>query len=276
MTGGSRARFASVVREAEIDLGLACLLIGAETHPDLDVDAALRLLDQLAEDVAPAVAQARSADEVAAALGTALGARAGFRGGEEDYGDLRSSLLHEVLRRRRGLPILLSVVYVEVGRRVGRQVLPIGLPGHFVVGVPEAPDGPPVLLDPFAGGVVCSRDDVLRRVRAVTGDAAYTDEAALAPWDPGAVLGRVLANIRGHSTSADTLRTRLWATELALLLPSHPLALRRERAETLARLGDFLGAATELAGFAEAVGDADPAAAERAQREARLVLSRLS
>ena len=274
MTAHTRARFAEVVRSPDVDLGLACLLIGAEVHPDLDVAASLARLDRLASVVGPHLGPTADPHEVARGLGDALGRDAGFRGEAEDYGHLRSSLLHEVLVRHRGLPILLSVVYIEVGRRLGRPIHGVGLPGHFVVGVFGS--GSPVLLDPFDQGRLTTARELAARVQALTGPGSDIAEDLAHPWDAVAILGRILANIRNHSTSADALRTKLWATELGLLLPRHPAALRRERGEVLARLGDYVGAAAELEEYAELVGAADPGAAELSLRQARLVRSRLS
>lgn len=95
----------------------------------------------------------------AGALRQLLGERFEFRGSPGDYQRLESSLLHAVLRRRRGLPILLSVVWMEVARRAGAPVYGVALPGHFVVGFGAAEEQ--VLVDPFDGGGCCP--GVMRR-----------------------------------------------------------------------------------------------------------------
>jgi regulator of sirC expression with transglutaminase-like and TPR domain len=261
MSATSRARFAETMRSANPDLGLACLLIGAEVYPDLDVDAALAALDALAAAAAPHVVSG----EEAAALRHALADGAGFRGYGDDYADLRASLLHEVLRRRRGLPILLSVVYLEVARRLGVPAAGIGLPGHFVVEVAGR------LVDPFYGGRLVSRPELSSRLGAELDDAAYE------PWPVASIVSRVLGNIRALATGhGANLRTRLWAVELTMLIPAHPVLLRRERGELLAQLGDYVAAARELEAYAEAVAGADPASADLALRTARMARARLS
>ena len=98
----------------------------------------------------------------------------------------------------------------------------------------------------------------------------------LRPWHPRDVLLRILSNIRASSGRADQLRTRLWATELSLLVPGAPALLRREHGHLLARLGDFLGAAAALEAYAEIIAPLDPAAGELALRDAKLTRSRLS
>jgi regulator of sirC expression with transglutaminase-like and TPR domain len=270
VTPDSRARFAEVVAAPDVDLALACLLVGAEARPDLDVAAGLATLDALAGEAIVDVAASAPAYDVAQGLRGALGDRAGFRGYGDDYGDLRASLLHEVLRRRRGLPILLSVVYMEVGRRLGVQVAGIGLPGHFVVGVGD------VLLDPFHGGRLLSPGELSARVSEILGERLEVTPEHLRPWHPRDIVLRVLSNIRASSGRADQLRTRLWATELSLLVPGAPPVLRRELGELRARLGDYLGAATAIEAYASLIDPLDPAAAELARRQAKLARSRLS
>ena len=144
MSGASRERFARVVRGQPVQLATACLLVGAEVEPDLDVDSSLAVLDALAAQVRPLVGG--SLEHAAEALRVVLGEQAGFAGFAEDYDDVRSSLLHEVLRRGRGLPILLSVVWVEVAQRAGVPAYAMGLPGHVVVGIGD-PAGQHVVFD---------------------------------------------------------------------------------------------------------------------------------
>ena len=129
----------------------------------------------------------------------------------KDYADLRASLLPEVLRRRRGLPILLSVVWLEVARRADVDAFGTSMPGHFVVGLGD-PDGDHTVVDPFRGG------------------RPSTLAAPPARWTAVPTLLRILTNVRTWAGPADRVRTALWATELALLLPGHPAELRAEHA----------------------------------------------
>ena len=247
MSRATRARFAEVVRAPEVDLGLACLLIGAEADPDLDVAAALAHLDALADAVPPGLAPVEGLRAVLS----------GFRGAPRDYGSLRSSLLHEVLRRRAGLPILLSVVWLEVARRRGVPAEGVGLPGHFVVRV----DGQ--LLDPFSGGAPV--------------DPRGLPEELLAPWPAPAVLLRVLTNVRAWAGSAsERSGAARWSLELSLLLPHAPTGLRHELGALLVATGHLLAGAAELEAFADEVEDADPAVARGARAEAAAARARLS
>ena len=274
MTSASRRRFADVVRAEPVDLGLACLLVGAEVEPTLDVDEPLAELDALAAAARAVVPRGASPAAAAEGLRTVLGS---FAGSADDYDDVRSSLLHEVLRRRRGLPLLLSAVWVEVAARLDVPAWPVGLPGHVVVGIGD-PDDEHVHVDPFGGGRLLSGDDLEALVQLATGAGVRADQ--LRPVPPGDLLLRLLTNIRvltaRQPPSLDAARTRLWAVELSLLLPRHPLELRRERGELLVRLGDHLGGASELEDYALAAEDGEAVAAETARREARQARARLN
>ncbi|MCW2600473.1 MAG: putative transcriptional regulator [Frankiales bacterium] len=256
MTAASRARFAELVRSDPVDVGLACLLVGCESEPDLDLDASLAVLDTLAATARPLVSRLGPAE----GLRVALGERAGFAGSAADYDDVRSSLLHEVLRRGRGLPILLSVVWCEVAARLDLVAVPLGLPGHVLVCVGDPLDEH-VVVDPFHGGRL----------------AEAPSEPVLQPVD---LLLRLLTNVRAltarHARSLETARTQLWATELSLLLPHHPVGLRRERGELLVRLGDHAGGARELEEYASLVDPIDDTEAEVARRHARSARARLN
>ncbi|MFD9496345.1 transglutaminase-like domain-containing protein [Streptomyces sp. NPDC060005] len=260
-----RRRFAAEARAERPDLALLCLLVGAAADGMLDeagIDAAQIELDDLAGQLPFGPGGPRS---WATALAELLGGRCGFRGLPADYQRLESSLLHSVLRRRRGLPILLSVVWMEVARRAGAPVYGVALPGHFVVGF-----GPPeeqVLADPFDGGRVLAGADAELLVAGATG--APLDPSMLSPAEPLDVILRILNNIRAWATARpERSDVSLWAVELSLLLPSHPARLRYERAQLLVQRGDFLTGAAELDAYADVVAAVDEPAATRVRQQA--------
>ncbi len=137
--------------DADIDLARAALVIARSEYPALDVDTYLTRLAALADK---AMSVRQTADPLARLhrLREYLFEEQGFAGNAEDYFDPRNSYLNEVLDRRLGIPITLSLVLIEVGRRLGLQMEGIGLPGHFVTGARVG--GEPVLLDPFNGGAI--------------------------------------------------------------------------------------------------------------------------
>jgi regulator of sirC expression with transglutaminase-like and TPR domain len=203
----------------------------------------------------------------ATALHELLGVRHGFHGSAGDYRRLSSSLLQEVLRRRRGLPILLSVVWMEVARRAGAPVYGVALPGHFVVGFGD-PAGAYVLADPYEGGRVLSAADAELLVAGSAG-AALTP-GMLTAADPLDIVQRVLNNIRAWAEPrTERLPVQLWTLDLTLLLPRHPAKLRYERAQLLVKMGDFLGGASEMDEYAAVIGAFDPETAAEIRARAR-------
>ncbi|TDT38156.1 regulator of sirC expression with transglutaminase-like and TPR domain [Streptomyces sp. BK208] len=281
-----RRRFAEEARSERPDLATLCLLMGAEADGTLDeagLDAAQVELDRLAGELPFRPGTPRA---WAVALRDLLGERYGFHGVAADYQRLESSLLHEVLRRRRGLPILLSVVWLEVARRAGAPVYGVALPGHFVVGLgseagveagPEgggAADGR-VLVDPFDGGRLLSGKDAEVLVAGATGTELRP--SMLKPAAPLEVVSRVLNNVRAWAAGRpEQSAVGLWAIELALLLPAHAARLRYERARLLVQRGEFVAGAGELEAYAEVVGAVDLAVAEEVRGEARAARAMLN
>lgn len=273
MTAASRERFAAVVRAAPVDLALACALVGVEVEPDLDVAEPLGVLDALAEAARPHLPPGASPAQAAAGLARALGREAGLAGSSADYDALDASLLQQVLRRGHGLPLLLSIVWSEVAGRLGVPAGAVALPGHVVAVLGTGDDA--VFVDAFRGGPVVAASALRAQAVAATGEAPDLRAA-----DPVDLLLRLLTNVRALSArqgrAMEAARTRLWATELSLLLPRHPLGLRRERGELMVRLGDHLGGARALEDYADLAEDADDASAQAARQEARQARARLN
>ncbi|QPP10582.1 tetratricopeptide repeat protein [Streptomyces bathyalis] len=221
-------------------------------------------------------APSRTPEEWARALGRLLGTEHGFHGAPEDYQRLESSLLQSVLRRRRGLPILLSVVWMEVARRAGAPVYGVGLPGHFVVGFGD-PAGEHALADPYNGGRLLSSGDLELLLAGATGMRRPLSAATLLPAGPLETVLRILNNIRAWASARpEQSGVQLWALDLSLLLPHRPARLRYERARLLVDRGDFLGGAAELEEYASAVEAMEPSEAESVRSAARAARARLN
>ncbi len=192
----SLAEFAAAVGgpDGEIRLARAALLIAAPEHSGLDVDKYLARLDDLADT---ALAARRAADALSRLhrLREFLFEELGFAGDRADYFDPRNSHLNEVLDRRLGIPITLSLVFIEVGRRLGLQMEGIGLPGHFITGARIA--GEHVLLDPFNRGAVLTVEACGQVVRQALGRPVRLLPEHFAPVDNRQFLTRMLANLKG-------------------------------------------------------------------------------
>src|SRR3954454_12897683 len=161
------ASFSELAGDPAAPLDRLALAVAAEFR-EVDADGALAVLDALGAEIAEAVASVRPTPLLqVAACAHVLGGVHGFEGDTDEYDRADNSMLDLVLERRRGLPILLSVVYVETARRAGVDVRGVGLPGHFVVG--HFGQMPPLLLDPFRGGAMIETD---------------AGPELLAPWTP--------------------------------------------------------------------------------------------
>jgi regulator of sirC expression with transglutaminase-like and TPR domain len=161
---------------------------------EVDSATALAQLDALGEEVA-----ATDGDRLAA-LVDVLARRHGYAGDDDDYDDPANSMLDIVIERRRGLPIVLSVLYVEVARRAGLVLAGVGLPGHYVVG--RFDPGPPLLLDPFGRGAPIDADD----------------PEDVRPWSPHETALRMLNNLVGSYARRNDLGRAIRAAEMRLEL----------------------------------------------------------
>ena len=201
-------RFSDVARDPDATLDVMALALAAEFR-DVDWSDAMARLDILGGEVARAAERARATPEAQALACTrVLGAAQGFAGDRERYDDPRNSMLDLVLARRRGLPILLSVVYVEAARRAAIPIVGVGLPGHFVVG--HFGTDPPVLLDPFAGGQRVQSDAPRDLVR---------------PWRADEIVMRMLNNLVAAYDRRGDIGAAIHAARLRLALP-HAAAQR--------------------------------------------------
>ena len=164
-----RERLVARLRDLEEPgaLAEAALLIAAEEYPALDVAAWLARLDALGARARERVPPRGDADQTAAALTRLLVEDYGLRGNDADYYDPRNSFLNEVLERRLGIPLTLSLVYMDVGARAGGAVRGVGLPGHFVVRLERGETAR--LLDPFNGGRPLDEADCRRLVERLRG-----------------------------------------------------------------------------------------------------------
>src|SRR4051794_40126244 len=124
-------------RSASIPLDVAALQIGSVEEPGLDITPSLVLLDSHATEFSERITRRTSGEDFVSLLNEYLFEELGFQGNSLDYYDPANSCLHLVLFRRLGIPITLSLVYIEIARRLGRRFQGVGLPGHFIVSCEE-------------------------------------------------------------------------------------------------------------------------------------------
>ena len=231
-------RFAELVRgpEARCRLDLGALLIAAHARHDLNVDHQIARLDELAAGAGPRV------DAVA----EHLFGHEDFRGDTEDYANPANSLLDEVLDRHLGIPITLSVLFIEVGRRAGVPLEGVGMPGHFLVGTGD----PDRFVDPFHQTLL-DRAGCEKLFTSVHGAKARFAPRYLAPVRSRAVLARMLTNLQRSFVGRGDRAGALWAQCLRVLVPGATVGDRRQLAAMLAANGRFDAAALELDALAE-------------------------
>jgi regulator of sirC expression with transglutaminase-like and TPR domain len=259
-----RECFARIARlpDEEIDLAEAALLIAAEEYPALDVASHLARLDALADAAGPRVREAEGAADRVSRLNHFLFVDQGFTGNRERYDDPRNSFLNEVLDRRRGIPITLSVVYVEVARRLGLPVYGVGFPGHFIA---KHEGSPEILIDPFFGRLL-SEDECQQRLRALLGAQEVLNPGThLRSATPREILVRMLGNLKHlHVKSADFGRALACCERILLLDPDAPLELR-DRGVVFERLECFGAALADFERFLALAPDDESAPAVRAK-----------
>jgi regulator of sirC expression with transglutaminase-like and TPR domain len=192
-----RGQFADLVKEPEdhIDLVDAALLIAQTAFPELIRTRYTERLDGWADRLRSRLGASPGAGAILSNLNRILFDEEGFQGNKENYYDPQNSFLNRVMERKLGIPITLSLVYGEVGRRAGLPVHGIALPGHFIVGVLHASGT--LYVDPFNGGEVLAEKECRDRIEAGFGPEAAADAGWKVPAGKKMILKRMLRNLKG-------------------------------------------------------------------------------
>jgi regulator of sirC expression with transglutaminase-like and TPR domain len=236
--------------DEQLDLLEGALLIASDARPGLDPSAIAAQLDELAEPLAPKALGRLPAAAQARALADQLFVHIGFHGNTADYYDPRNSFLDEVLARRTGIPITLSVVYVEVARRLGVRASPVSFPGHFLVCIDD--ERQRLVIDPFHGGRALGATTLGELLRRSGSNLAFTTEL-VAPTPVRQVVARMLMNLRAiYAMRGDYARLLVVFDRLLDLLPGSAEEFR-DRGFLFARLGAPDAAVSDLRRYLELV-----------------------
>jgi len=201
------AEFRDFIRAQNYDLEAGSLLLSRTVNPQIDAEATSAVLDALAARCRELIVEPGTTREKCRVINRVLFHESGFRGNVEDYTDPNNSFLDQVLTRRRGLPVSLSIVYLLVARRLGLTLEPVGLPGHFVVGCFLT--GVPFFIDPFEGGTMLTATEVSDSLKARN---LHVTESELIPTPVREVLCRTCRNLANHCrASGDEPRSQLFA-----------------------------------------------------------------
>lgn len=192
-----REKFSEVARvpDDKIDMARTSLLISRIEYPYLEEYRYLDRLEDMAARVRLRIAGISRPQQRVAEMNQLLFEEEGFRGNSENYYDPGNSFLNRVLDSKLGIPITLSLVYMEVGRRANLNLQGIDLPGHFIAGLFEETER--IFLDPFDGGRILSEEECRRRVLVYHGGSGFFNAHFLDPVGPKTVLVRMLRNLKG-------------------------------------------------------------------------------
>jgi regulator of sirC expression with transglutaminase-like and TPR domain len=245
--------------EEQIDLAEAALLIAKNANRNLDVGRYLARIDQLADVLSARLPESSTDTERILALNRFLFEEQGFGPNVEDYYDLRNSFLNEVLERRVGIPISLSIVYMEVGRRIGLQIHGVCFPGHFLVKC-KLNEGT-VILDPYRRGISLSLQDLQERLREARGGEVSRAIIAsmLVSANKKEILARMLRNLKAIYLEKGDHQQALSLMEWIIALSPADASQVRDRGLLYLQLECFRAALEDLQRYLTLAPDADDA-----------------
>lgn len=239
---------------ADFDLATGALLVASTDDPNVDISGCCANLDRMAEAARARMPSEPGPLEELNAITDLLFGVIGFTGNRDDYYNPNNSYLHQVLERRLGIPITLSLLCIEVGRRAGVPVLGIGMPGHFLI---RHRDEENYFVDAFNGGALMNRDECGAVLRQAAGDDARLEEHHLNPATPREILARVLRNLKAvYWDREDFDRCITTIGALMTVLPDRPEE-QRDRGVVHLKAGNHQQSADDFAAYIEAAPQAD-------------------
>jgi regulator of sirC expression with transglutaminase-like and TPR domain len=253
-----RERFAELVARGDdqINLAEAALLIAAEEYPRLDVELYLDRLEQFADLARTETADAQIPLDIITALNTTLFERLGFHGNRETYYDPRNSYLNDVIERRTGIPITLTIVYIDVAQRLGFPIKGVGMPFHFLA-KHQSEEGD-LFIDPFNSGRLLGLAGCKDLIKQMSGGSVELQSSHLEEVTKKQILTRVLSNLLGIYSTSDHRRALSVIDRLLLINPESAM-YTRDRGLLLAKVGDGKNAIAELERYLEQMPEAPDA-----------------
>lgn len=250
--------------EDALDLGRAALAIAESEYPRLDTTAYLARIDELAIAVTKHVTGDESGPHRSiAALNYVLFQKCAFQGNRDDYFDAKNSFLNEVIDRRIGIPITLSVLYMEVARRIGLPLLGVGFPGHFLVKYLD--DREEIVIDPFNGGDIRTPDSLQELLAGLYGKPVALSPQLLDPVTKKQILRRMLNNLKFiYLRRRDLVKALAALDRMMIAEPNLPEDLR-ERGQVYLALEYFPQAKADFESYLRLAPDAPDAGKIRDQ-----------
>ena len=270
-----RQEFARVIArpEEDLDLGRAALLLAGEEYPDLDVAGHLQTLDDYGAAVRDRTPANASPTAQAEALSRYLFDDQGFQGNSDDYYHPDNSYFNRVLETQTGIPITLSLLFIEVARRLGLRCRGVGMPGHFLVGL----EGEDVYFDPFNGGEKLDSSGCRQLAERLFEQRLTWDDAFLTPCTKYEFLFRMLNNLKVVYDRTEAPEKALGVVQRMVLVRPELTSLYQEQAGLQFKLQQYRAAIGSLETYLRNSGDAADAPQVKTWIESiRATLSRLN
>lgn len=250
-----------------LDLAEAALIIAQQEYPQLDIASYMTRLDELADAVRARVAPDGAPEHIVATMNHYFFKEQGFAGNGDDYYDPRNSFLNEVLDRKLGIPITLSIVYMEVGHRLDLPFEGIAFPGHFLIKLPLERGN--VILDPYLGGISLSEEDLQERLKQAYGEthSEMSLDQLLNSVNKKEILARVLRNLKTIYSRTDQFDKALSVVERVLSLVPDSAEDLRDRGLIYQRLECVHAALDDLRNYF----DLEPHASDAVDIRARII-----
>jgi regulator of sirC expression with transglutaminase-like and TPR domain len=237
-----------------LELARVALLVAAESDLEVDIDGELRQLEGWAEELKRRVTPDLNNLQKLARLRSFVFDELGFRGDRRDYYSPSNSLLHQVMKRRRGIPLTLSIVFMELGWRIGIPFEGVAFPGHFLVRLAGEPHD--LLLDPYKRGMMVHEEDCRQMLRETTGGRLSFDPALTASVGKRDMVARLLHNLKGAYLRSGDDAKALAAVERLLVLRPDDAEEVRDRGLLLFRMQKYGRALDSLTAYLQAAAGA--------------------
>ncbi len=240
--------------DTQIDVARAALYIALEEYPGLDVDEYVNALDTMAADVGDRLPPEPYPLRVIQAINRYLFDDLGFSGNQENYYDPDNSYLNRVIERRTGIPITLSLVYLEVAKRIDFPMVGIGMPGHFLIR-PDREDIE-IFVDPFSGGDILFVQDCKDRINQLFGGTVEFRSEFLQAVSSRQFLVRMLSNLKAiHLNRGEMSHVLAAIDRMLLLFPNTPYE-QRDRGLIYYQVGRWIEARQDLENYLDLMPDA--------------------
>src|ERR1051325_7801359 len=214
--------------EPQLDLVEASLVIAMEENPAVDLDRYLAQVGNWGEAVRARLEGSRNVERIVETINRLLFQEEGFHGEDDDYYDPRSALLSEALDRHAGLPITLSILYLEISRRVGIEATGMAMPGRFLVKFTG--DFGMIVVDPFDGGRILSTAELQALLDGLYGGGVRLREHHLRSFSRREILARELAQLKAAYLAQHDLHRAAASVDRLLILDDRDPYQVRDRA----------------------------------------------